>query len=1701
MRRRVIALSLSVAIIGTGNGISTFGTTVGADSQTNVETTEVNAQSGSKLVETSQIGLQPEVVKEIKKERTENSNTYLMSDGSKKLELFAMDIRYKENGKWVDYDTELVGLKETDIQSLRELNISGASYSYANAQGNIKHYFADKVDEDTPVIMTKDDYEIRFAPVTKEKVVDSEELESLAESSQIIGGVPESAVSESEESDSETSAASVITNEAAKTVSDNIEPETITDDSLLVKDEISFTEINADDTSEIVYSNANESIEYRYQSLTNGVKESIVLNEKPDTNVFEFAMDIPGMEAVVSEETNEIHLKDAESKEVLAVVAPPNIISGTDIPDYDHVEYELTEKSEGSYRLDVVVDNEYLENAMYPITIDPTYVWRTESMVECRSTISAGGAASSVISVENGVSVMNGSYTKGRVYYRFLGLNEELLGKYIYQSYFLVYPKTVNGTLTVGASRVLGDWNVSTLKWNNQPNISDVMYDEENAFVAEGNTYFMLTDWTKEIAAGEITDDYGIALSCSEETTSSVAFYSPYYESKQAMLYVYYKDVEEVEAGYDGTFAINMETTETNQVRLFWEKYSDEINEYDIYVRTGNSFEYAGKTTEFEYTLDSGMLGEHTDVRVMAIDVDDANNFFYAENYLSNIVSIVKYTETVTDDEGNETYETYFEQTIMDTDGDELEDGYEIWDFKTLWNTETADSTEDNKTYDLDTDDDGFPDSYEVFTLGTNPAVANRYDENNVEIDSDSDGWSDYKEYQEGTDPWIVDSDFDGTIDKGDGTPRKTNSSTSQTRAAQTQVHVGLYDRQYSETEDGVTYTYVTNIYRGEIKKIAYDYGNSSLNKTIKYFYDESGNNTAIIESYDESYDQYHTQTICITYTYDSDNNVIFICDQSTRYTMNYANGEMTSLLVGNQELVLYDNEFTDNSGENGDTSDISIGDVISVNENTTIYGREKDENDVETGRVGTVRTVTTVYKVADDDTTSTHMTEEIYYDQETTPSYKTEYTSDGNIKAFHDYSITTGTDVVYTCVYGENGISVKKGEETIKTVTEESDEENGTSTVTTTYNFKDVKNQNTSYSSVITTDIGEDDLSENSVTLYNGDISRFSYDSEKEESVSSIYSNLYDKNILQFTQTNPTSTTATFDIDIYAEDKSIDYVYDLTGNITRISVGDEVKYEYTYDAHGRLTGETDYVDGKYHEYIYNTTGNINAHWTYELDAGGQPAETGTVKYSTYTNTDWPDQLSSYGGETITYDRLGNPTEYLNGWEFEWERGRTLSGIRFNYAEEGNESSGTGTNTEEGLDVTYKYDENGLRTYKDTETTTTTYEWNESTLIRETVTYKATNRTYDIWYFYDNIGSVIGFEYSQINDLNEKSTTRIYYEKDLQGNVIGLLDSRGAEIATYFYDAWGNITTSMCYEGYEVPFALNHITYRGYYRDAETGFYYLQSRYYDSEICRFINADETIVYNREANNYNLFLYCRNMSNTYYTKYGINQKFWMQKKYNGQETGAYGYGGIVDCSKYLKDRYGGNITVYQQKALSMSAITMNELENNANNCILTAITRIFDYYQRNGYSNIDSTINNIYDKVKKVAVKYGYTNKKGTWPTKINNIVNEVADNYGYEKSKCNSIYVWSFNNEVKKEIDAARPVIMNITTGYYGNHSVTVCGYKIYRKKKTLFNFVYYQYYYMIAVYDGWTDEIRYIDYNAFAQSNLGSFSKIKMKK
>ena len=104
--------------------------------------------------------------------------------------------------------------------------------------------------------------------------------------------------------------------------------------------------------------------------------------------------------------------------------------------------------------------------------------------------------------------------------------------------------------------------------------------------------------------------------------------------------------------------------------------------------------------------------------------------------------------------------------------------------------------------------------------------------------------------------------------------------------------------------------------------------------------------------------------------------------------------------------------------------------------------------------------------------------------------------------------------------------------------------------------------------------------------------------------------------------------------------------------------------------------------------------------------------------------------------------------------------------------------------------------------------------------------------------------------------------TPYYFQKNIQGDIVRICNVSGNTVVEYTYDAWGkvlSVTGSMASTlGQDNPFR-----YRGYYYDTETGFYYLQTRYYDPEIGRFLNADAFIGANGDIAGYNSFAYCSN----------------------------------------------------------------------------------------------------------------------------------------------------------------------------------------------------------------------------------------------
>lgn len=317
-------------------------------------------------------------------------------------------------------------------------------------------------------------------------------------------------------------------------------------------------------------------------------------------------------------------------------------------------------------------------------------------------------------------------------------------------------------------------------------------------------------------------------------------------------------------------------------------------------------------------------------------------------------------------------------------------------------------------------------------------------------------------------------------------------------------------------------------------------------------------------------------------------------------------------------------------------------------------------------------------------------------------------------------------------------------------------------------------------------------------------------------------------------------------------------YTYDAAGNITMISESISpfrTLAVYAYDKQSQLTGATYYTySGS------STTPTTTTAYAYTYDGAGniltEKKNGATVRTYTYGDSGWNDLLTKVNGTTIGYDAIGNPTNYYNGVKtmtnLTWVQGRQLKQL-----------------TVGGAAVSYTYDANGIRTEKSAGGVTYEYITQSGKLVRE----KATkgSKVYVMDFFYDNNGLPFAVNFSSDGGASFKT---YYYVLNLQGDVVKLVNSSGTTAAQYTYDAWGTVTSILNANGNEIvnntsgsAIAFwNPLTYRGYIRDIETGFYYLQSRYYDPVLHRFINADlpeYTTLSSVSTASANLFAYCVN----------------------------------------------------------------------------------------------------------------------------------------------------------------------------------------------------------------------------------------------
>ena len=314
---------------------------------------------------------------------------------------------------------------------------------------------------------------------------------------------------------------------------------------------------------------------------------------------------------------------------------------------------------------------------------------------------------------------------------------------------------------------------------------------------------------------------------------------------------------------------------------------------------------------------------------------------------------------------------------------------------------------------------------------------------------------------------------------------------------------------------------------------------------------------------------------------------------------------------------------------------------------------------------------------------------------------------------------------------------------------------------------------------------------------------------------------------------------------------KTFNYVYDDANmNITEVrDVDNNLLYKYTYDELDRLIREDNSELSKTFVYSYDDNGNILSENVYSYTLGDVSDITPMHIYEySYENENWKDQLTEYNGDTITYDEVGNPLSYWNGMNFTWENINNLSNISWN-----------------GKNISYEYNDEGIRTSKTVNGAKHTYVLEDSKILSEAY------GDVLLVYLYDESDAPVGLLYRESSYAKEVFD-EYYFTKNLQGDIIGIYDNTGNIVVKYSYDAWGNHTIFDAdgnYVGKETADFIGNINpfrYRGYFFDSETNFYYLNSRYYDPEIKRFISADSIDIIKATPDaltDKNLYAYCDN----------------------------------------------------------------------------------------------------------------------------------------------------------------------------------------------------------------------------------------------
>ncbi|MCQ4635525.1 DNRLRE domain-containing protein [Anaerovorax odorimutans] len=425
--------------------------------------------------------IDPEEVTEqnvVESKKTTDTTTYDLGGGQEMTVFHGGDVRYKdEKGKLIDYDPSLVEIKDGEKT---EQNQALDKYAYENKEGDKKQYIPETLSEKTPILMEYKDYQIAFAPTNK-------------------------------------------TLKQSGTKEENVE---------VKKEKIPTTyeqekklPINA------VYGDENKAATLTYTSGEYGVKETLTLEKKPESNVFQYRLRLKGMTARKNVTDQGITFYDKETGDITGDISAPWMNDASGDAYSEAITYEMKKDAakDDEYLLTMTIDDAYLSDPQrqYPVTVDPSTTWTGSGKVKDAYIIS--GSYKNTNFYESGTKVMPaGKNSTGthRTCIQFTDIKKTIKGHTVTSAKLTVYETGTGASKQkVGAHRIKESWSPGSVTWTKRPAFVGTAYSTiTTKKTAKSAHTFNLLSYARDLANDSIPS-YGIILNNNTATPSYACFY------------------------------------------------------------------------------------------------------------------------------------------------------------------------------------------------------------------------------------------------------------------------------------------------------------------------------------------------------------------------------------------------------------------------------------------------------------------------------------------------------------------------------------------------------------------------------------------------------------------------------------------------------------------------------------------------------------------------------------------------------------------------------------------------------------------------------------------------------------------------------------------------------------------------------------------------------------------------------------------------------------------------------------------------------------------------------------------------------------------------------------------------------------------------------------------------------------------------